>query len=492
MSDNESKVEVPPEALSSPALLFLYYRIEQILGIKASGEALIKTNEYLEKCCGSSFIENPSGFNNLLSSREQIYEISKYLTVNETYFFREGIHFELLARSLPELCKLNRPIQICSAAASIGCEAYSIAMLLDYHSKKGTGFDFEIDAFDIDSDALETAKNAHFPANTLRGDGSGWKYIFDSYLIHENGEYVVSQDIRGRVRFFPHNIMNNLDKQYDVIFFRNALIYFSSQNRLTVLNNLAESLFNNGFLFLGISETSSVNHPLLKGQCLMDAFYFQKTSSAVNYEQPEHRHLSSSPAPTKVTLNQSVERKIRAIEKTVQPRREELQITSGEIEAILEIEEGKPNAKKILASLADKRGDAPSGSELAACALYLLSIQDFNSANLVLSRLEEYSTGAFSRFLRGEYFFLLSSVKEAEHLYNEAAIRDREFWPAFYRIAMLSEEGNRTRYEYKIKKAIESLETGKDHKYECFMGGFSPDYFLKILEKKLEKTRGIL
>jgi chemotaxis protein methyltransferase CheR len=484
MTGTGSTVEVPAEALSSPALLFLYYRIEQILGIRAAGEALKKVNEHIEKKCGASFVENPSGFNNLLSTREQIYEISKFLTVNETYFFREGVHFKLLAQFLPELAKLDRPIQICSAASSIGCEAYSIAMLLDYHAKNGAGFDFEIDAFDINAEAVETAKNALYPENSLRTDGSAWKYIMDSYLVRENGKYAVTQNIRGKVRFFTHNIMNSLDRHYDVIFFRNALIYFSAQNRLTVLNNLAESLFNNGFLFLGISETSSADHPLLKGLHSSDAFYFQKTSNTVNYELPDYKK-DAPHAPAKVAHNWRNEKKERGGEKTFQPSREELQITSGEIAAILETEEGMPNAKKVIAALDTEN---VSGEELAACVLYFLNIQDFNSAGLVLSRLEERSTGSFARFLRGEYFFLAGSVKEAEQFYNEAAARNRLFWPAFYRIAALSAEGNRTRYEYKIKKAIESLEMGRELKYECFMGGFSPDYFIKILEKKLTKT----
>jgi len=496
-SDNTSDISlnVPEQALSSPALLFLYYRIEGTLGIKAGYEALVNLNEHIEKSCGASFIEKPSSFEHFLSSREKIYDISKFLTVNETYFFREETHFEILASLLPELAKLKRPLRICSAAVSIGCEAYSIAMLLDYHAKNRKDFDFEIDAFDVDGEAIEKAKNARYAANTLRGDGSAFKYILDLYLVPENGEYTVTQNIRKKVNFFPHNIMNSLNKHYDVIFFRNALIYFSPKNRTIVLNNISQSLYNNGFLFLGVSETSSVSHPLLWGQHSNNAFYFQKTlipetPIPVSYEKAEHRQSASPSTSAKVSHNTSMEKKAQKSEKALQPKREELHITGGEIAAILETEEGKPNAEKTLASLAEK--NAVHGGELAACAAYLLNNQDFSSADIVLSRLEEYSTGACARFLRGEYFFLNSSEKEAENFYNEAAAKDKEFWPAFYRIATLSAEGNSTRHEYKIKKAIESIELGKKHKYECFMGGFSPDYFLNILEKKLAKTRGML
>ena len=62
---------------------------------------------------------------------------------------------------------------------------------------------------------------------------------------------------------------------------------------------------------------------------------------------------------------------------------------------------------------------------------------------------------------------------------------DKAFWPALYRLSSLAAGGNRTRYEYRTKKAIESLEQGKGLRYECFIGGFSPDYFRRILERKL-------
>ena len=486
MSDNSQAVEVPAEVLSSPALLFLYYRIEQILGIKAGCEALTNLNEHLEKNCGASFIENPAAFETLLASREQIYEISKFLTVNETYFFREGVHFELLSNLLPQLVKLNRPIQICSAAASTGCEAYSIAMLLDYYAKKGPDFDFMVDAFDVNAEAVKTAIDARYTSNTLRSDGSVWKYILDLYLVPENNGYAVTQNIRKKVRFFLHNIMRGLDRQYDIIFFRNALIYFSPGNRLTVLNNLAEALFDNGFLFLGISETSSAHHPLLAGRYSSDVFYFQKAAVTGFPRQPEQEKTRISRTHAKTAHNVRAEKNIRNdAAKPALPKHEELQITSTEIAAILETEEGRPNAKKVPQTLAGEMAELLGGSELAACVVYFLSIQDFNSADFVLSYLEKCNSGAFTRFLRGEYFFLQGKAGEAEYYFKEAAIKNKVFWPAFYRIAALAAEGNRTRYEYKIKKAIESIETGKQMRYECFMGGFSPDYFRLILEKKL-------
>ncbi|MCL2793439.1 MAG: chemotaxis protein CheR [Spirochaetaceae bacterium] len=490
--------KIPAEVLSSPALLFLYYRIEQILGIKAGGEALIKLNNYLEEICGGSFIEKPAAYEELLTSREKIFEISKILTIGETYFFREGLHFDLLLKFLPQLAKLNRPLQICSAATSIGCEAYSIAMLLDYQVKNGLHFDFAIDAFDVNAEAIEVAKNARYSSHTLRKDGSDWKYILDLYLIPEEKEFVVSQDICKKVRFFTHNIMRGLEKQYDVIFFRNSLIYFSSKSRLTVLNNLAESLLSKGLLFLGVSETSSVNRPHLAHRNLSNAFYFEKNSDEIYYEKPIEKcpqDISSRIEDTKLhnqALRHTVEQDpAHKVKKSTPLKSAALPVDCGEVAAILNTEEGQQNAEKILSMLADSAADSLSGAELVAAVMFFLNSQDFNSADMILAYMEKRNAGAVGHFLRGEYYYLLGKTKEAEKCFEDVVIKDKVFWPAFYRIANLAAEKNKTRYEYKIKKAIESIEllqnceTGDKPQYECFMGGFSPDYFRRILERKL-------
>jgi chemotaxis protein methyltransferase CheR len=530
--------ETPPEVLADPALLFLYHRVEQILGIKAPSKSLLNLNNYLEKNCGASFIENPAAHERILTSREHVFEISKLVTINETYFFREGAHFSLLVNQfLPSLSKFNRPIRICSAATSIGCEAYSIAMLLDYHAKNGSAgsFEFEIDAFDVSAAAIETAKSARYTTNTLRSDGADWKYILDLYLLPDGVEFIISRAIRDKVRFFAHNIMNSLNKQYDVVFFRNAMIYFSNQTRHKVMDTLAASLFNGGLLFLGVSETSSVRHPLLLNKCLSDVFYFQKTAQMfdrgyVELEQkneaskarkadpvpakkqrhwpetamPEQvPHENADPAAPRVRnyrnsegtavtvlpedsgqVQKNGEYRVR---EPVRKKHGGLAINCEEAALILEKDEGREDAQKILAQLENAGGEkiSASGGVLAAAAISFLSTEDLVSAALVLSYLEQYNSGAVTQFLRGEYNVLDGNTREAEKNFEEAAAADRTFWPAFYRLCSLAAHGNRTRYEYKVKKALESLELGKDLHYECFIGGFSPDYFRKILDRKL-------
>ena len=283
--------------------------------------------------------------------------------------------------------------------------------------------------------------------------------------------------------------MESLDTQYDIIFFKNALIYFSYTNRLNVINNLSNSLFPGGLLFLGVTETSSVKHPLLATRHSSDTFYFQKTADTDTIQQINSKQNN----PVTEKIDRPYKRKIKPkfVEYPSIQSQRELTVNYTEIPDILKNEEGKDNAEQIMDTITNENTGSVSGSCLAAAVIYCLNNQDFNCADKILSYFEKYNTGACPKFLRGEYYFLIGNTKVAEHYYQEASVKDKYFWPAFYRISVLCSQGNQTRYEYKIKKAIESIENSqkngqsKEMNYECFLGGFSSDYFLRILEKKL-------
>ena len=501
MTPREPNAEIPAAALSSPALLFLYRRIEQILGVKATGAALAKLDALIEKQCGSPFVENPAAYDGFLSSRERVFEISKTVTVNETYFFRESAHFRLLAgRFLPGLAGLSRPLRVCSAATSIGCEAYSLAMLLDFYGEGGRSFDFELDAFDACADAIETAKKGRYTANAFRADGSDWKSVMDRSLSRDGDEYVVSRGIRDKVRFFTHNAMRGLDEKYDLVFFRNALIYFSSKNRRAVMDNLAASLFDGGLLFLGVSETAAARHPSLASRNFSDVFCFQKIGEAAHPKSAmslaEAGPRIAFPAPPRAGRldDEGANEKARSPLPPRTPadragaRKPDPRALHGEVSAILENAEGRPNAEKTLGLVSGGEPRAiPSGSELAAAAAYFLGTQDRDSADLVLSFLEKSDDGALSRFLRGEYHLSGGDDAEAVSSFERAAEKEETFWPALYRIASLHGEGNPATRERKIRRALDSLETGGGLRHECLMGGFSPDYFKRVLERKLPR-----
>jgi chemotaxis protein methyltransferase CheR len=262
-----------------PVLARLCRELESRWGIKAADDALVKLRDYAERRHGERWFTLPGIYETLFSEDTSAGDIARLVTVNETYFFREPAHFTLLLEKvLPEF---SRPLKICSAATATGCEAYSIAMTIEaYNRKTPVPLPYSIDAFDINGAVIETARQGRYGKNSIREDGSQFRYLLDRYIKPAGEEFTVDPSLGKHIHFFRHNIMEGLSgSAYDLIFFRNAVIYFSHESRARLLSNLAAALDEQGVLIMGVSETAGVNHPLLLSVG-DDVFYFRKNSPA--------------------------------------------------------------------------------------------------------------------------------------------------------------------------------------------------------------------
>jgi two-component system CheB/CheR fusion protein len=172
-------------------------------------------------------------------------------------------------------------MRICCAAVASGCEAYSIAMLIEaYNRSAEKSVSYNIDAFDINPRVIETAGRGVYSARALREDGSCFRYMADPYIKKLDNGYKIDLSLKKNINFFVHNLMDELpSKEYDLVFFRNAFIYFSARYRERILSNLAAVLKEGGILITGVSETAGINHPGIEDRNGNDVFYFQKTVS---------------------------------------------------------------------------------------------------------------------------------------------------------------------------------------------------------------------
>jgi chemotaxis methyl-accepting protein methylase len=192
------------------------------------------------------------------------------------------LHFEFLAGLLPSF--EDTGIFICSAAASAGCEAYSIAMLLESYNKgREKPVLYHIDAFDINPESASAAQKGAYGARCLREDGSSFRHIAERWLARREQGWQIDGALKRNIRFFTHNLMEELPPQsYDIVFFRNAFIYFSKHARPAVLSNLSGALKKDGILILGVSETAGARHESLEQKIQGDVFYFQKANASGN------------------------------------------------------------------------------------------------------------------------------------------------------------------------------------------------------------------
>jgi chemotaxis protein methyltransferase CheR len=185
------------------------------------------------------------------------------LTTNETYFFREPEHFELLASLLPGMDR--RPVSIWSAASSFGDEAYSLAILLSDLQAAGSISDgWSILGTDISERVLRVASSGIYPVERLQHVSPE---RLRRYCLRGEGESAglvqIKDRLRDRVRFGWLNLCRPIEPlgPFDVIFLRNVLIYFDNPTKTDVVARVLEQLRPGGLFFIGTAE-GRVNGPL--------------------------------------------------------------------------------------------------------------------------------------------------------------------------------------------------------------------------------------
>jgi chemotaxis protein methyltransferase CheR len=184
--------------------------------------------------------------------------LAHHLTNNETYFFREPHHFDIIVRHvlpplMPEL--RARPFRALSAGCSSGEEPYTLAIALHDSGLELRGVPWEIDACDLNRDRLTRAREAEYEGGALRAcTDEALRRCFEE----RGGRRVLRERYRRNVRFFEANLATALSlgrPPYDVVLCRNLLIYFDDAGFDRAVSVLARVLAPGGYLMLGHSES---------------------------------------------------------------------------------------------------------------------------------------------------------------------------------------------------------------------------------------------
>jgi chemotaxis protein methyltransferase CheR len=247
----------------------------------------------------TNFAEYYSYVQKVQDSGEEIRELINCVTTNKTSFFRERHHFDFLAGTVvPELKSAAqrggaRSVRVWSAASSTGEEAYSVAITLlealcpnslpasplsqrNATARAGLGactfspgsWRIEIVASDIDTKVLDTARRAIYSADSLASVAQPLqKKYFLRGTDDMQGRVKLKPDVARLAQFKRINLMDAqwpLDGLFDVIFFRNALIYFNQETQDIFLRKMVRHLKPRGYLFLGNSEHIPWLHDILE------------------------------------------------------------------------------------------------------------------------------------------------------------------------------------------------------------------------------------
>jgi len=184
------------------------------------------------------------------------------IATNETHFFREPGHWELLAHDvLPrwqaegDAGKRPRRLRVWSAACSTGEEPYTLAMVL---LTALPGWAIEILGTDLSTKVLDRSQRAVWPLEKSAEIPEAYR---KAYMLRGVGEHEglmrAGPELRALCTFRRLNLITGPlpEGDFDLVFCRNVLIYFDNETKAGVIDRLVDHLAPGGRLFIGHAET---------------------------------------------------------------------------------------------------------------------------------------------------------------------------------------------------------------------------------------------
>jgi chemotaxis protein methyltransferase CheR len=192
---------------------------------------------------------------------EELEHLLNLATTNKTDFFREPDHFEFLAQQALPAWKARSPggpFKVWCAGCATGEEAYTLAMVLLEQQVRGA-FDFSILATDVSTRVLQKAMAATYDEEhtspiplSLRK-----KYLLRGHS-GSAGLVKIAPEVKAHVRFGHLNFLSDdygIKNKFDVIFFRNVMIYFDRDVQRQIVSRMCRLLPVGNWFFTAHAET---------------------------------------------------------------------------------------------------------------------------------------------------------------------------------------------------------------------------------------------
>lgn len=218
-------------------------------------------------------------YNLVLTNQKETETLLDSVTTNLTKFFRNEKQFSALREFvIPDIIERNKKsgnntVKIWSAGCSTGEEPYSIAM--DVLAQAPSGWTLNILSSDISLKSLMKAKTGYYPKERCEGIP---KDFLAKYMEEEKEGYKVKAELIGSIRFDYHNLKHdNGERDFDIIFCRNVIIYFDKAEQERIVGHFYKCLKNPGYLFLGHSESLFGMQTLFKPEKIGESILYKKS-----------------------------------------------------------------------------------------------------------------------------------------------------------------------------------------------------------------------
>ena len=483
-------------------------------------------------------IRSPDDYCDYLNSvvgADELGILLNHLTVGETFFFRNRSHWRALREFvLPSILqrsdKTGEPLKFWSNACSTGEEPYTLAIALLEGLRNRPRREFEILATDVNWNSVDCGKRGIYTEHSFRGVPQS---VVDTYFHKKRGAYRLENRIRQLVDFETLNLVSDAAyparyRNMDVIFCRNALMYFQPKVALRVLERLVDCLRDDGFLFLGHSEGFMVPDRLLARLKYGDTFLFQKRdcpdrrrffktdvpvptvsiaeppASAVSLPENPIPSLPENPVLADIgRIFEGIARtKVAETPPGSSPQAEcERQTDREKAEREGETEEEnyrraferylREEFEPALAQLAKIGDDSRKGLR----ELLLTGLLYYNTARL--DQAERYWQKAFERSDTAPEGYVLESlireaqsdVKGAMKANRKAIFLDRSFFAPYFRLGTIYRNaGDPQKAGKHFLNALKVLDSDRVDRVQLFHGPVPPSFLRETIERYVGKT----
>lgn len=211
--------------------------------------------------------------------------LSQELTVSETYFFRHNDQYRAFAEiALPDRLGAQaaaKRLRILSAGCASGEEAFSLAMLVR-DAGIDPSWDVAILGVDVNPAMVSKATRGLFSEWALRETPAD---VRRRWFKPAGRDFALDDTLRASVTFEERNLSRDDPRlwqpdTYDIVFFRNVLMYFTPENGQTVITRIGRAMKAGGYLFLGHAETLRGVSDDFHLRHTHDTFYYQRKQGA--------------------------------------------------------------------------------------------------------------------------------------------------------------------------------------------------------------------
>lgn len=254
--------------MSIDALRELRHIVERESGIQIGEQKLELLKNRIRKRLRVLQVSNEAQYLEVIQSDVEGSELVHLLDVistNHTFFWREHEHFPIYERILERLKTSGvQEVKTWCAASSSGEEPYTLSIINEEIFGKGH-IQAKILATDISTRILHKANGGSYSLQSIEKLPANYqKYFHQS----DEPEWMVADDlIKRRLTFKKLNLAKfpyPLKGKIDIIFCRNVMIYFDSNLKQKIIDQMYNLLSPGGYLFISHSENLlGITHDLI-------------------------------------------------------------------------------------------------------------------------------------------------------------------------------------------------------------------------------------